>query len=73
MKASIVIGVLLIALGVVSLVYQGFSYTTEETVAQLGSLKATAEVEKDVVIPQAVSIVAIIAGIAVVALGARRK
>lgn len=73
MKASIVIGVLLIALGVVSLVYQGVSYTTEETVAQLGSLKATAEVEKDVVIPQAVSIVAIIAGIAVVALGARRK
>lgn len=61
------------AFGVVSLVYQGFSYTTEETVVQLGSLKATAEVEREVVIPQAVSIVAIIAGIAVVALGARRK
>lgn len=73
MKASIVVGVLLMAFGVVSLVYQGFSYTTEETVVQLGSLKATAEVERDVVIPQAVSIVAIIAGIAVVALGARRK
>lgn len=73
MKASMVVGLLLIAFGVVSLIYQGFSYTTEETVVQLGSLKATAEVEKDVVIPQAVSIVAIIAGIAVVALGARRK
>lgn len=73
MKASIVVGVLLMAFGVVSLVYQGFSYTTEETVVQLGSLKATAEVEREVVIPQAVSIVAIIAGIAVVALGARRK
>lgn len=73
MKASMVVGLLLIAFGVISLVYQGFSYTTEETVAQLGSLKATAEVEKEVVIPQAASIVAIIAGIAVVALGARRK
>lgn len=73
MKASIVVGVLLMAFGVISLVYQGFSYTTEETVVQLGSLKATAEVEREVVIPQAVSIVAIIAGIAVVALGARRK
>ena len=73
MKASMVVGLLLIAFGVVSLIYQGFSYTTEETVVQLGSLKASAEVEKDVVIPQAVSIVAIIAGIAVVALGARRK
>ncbi|WP_334106282.1 hypothetical protein [Methylobacillus sp.] len=73
MKASIVVGLLLIVFGVVSLVYQGFSYTTEETVVQLGSLKATAEVEKDVVIPQAVSIITIVAGIAVVALGARRK
>lgn len=73
MKASMVVGLLLIAFGVVSLIYQGFSYTTEETVVQLGSLKATAEVEKDVVIPQAVSIVAIIAGIVVAALGARRK
>ncbi|SNR70654.1 hypothetical protein SAMN05192560_0614 [Methylobacillus rhizosphaerae] len=73
MKTSIVVGVLLVILGAAALVYKGFSFTQEETVVQLGSLKATAEVEKDVVIPDVLGIAAIVAGIALVALGARKK
>lgn len=73
MKTSIVVGVLLVVLGAAALVYKGFSFTQEETVVQLGSLKATAEVEKDVVVPDVLGIVAIVAGIALVALGARKK
>ena len=45
MKTSVIVGVLLIVFGVAALVYKNFSYTSEETVAQIGPLKATAETE----------------------------
>ncbi|MBL8505890.1 MAG: hypothetical protein JNJ51_05990 [Methylobacillus glycogenes] len=73
MKTSVIVGVLLIVLGAAALVYKGFSFTTEETVAQIGPLKATAEVEKDVAIPDVLGIVAIVAGVLVVVVGGRRK
>lgn len=73
MKTSVVIGVLLIALGAAALVYKNFSYTTEETVVQIGSFKATAETEKTIPIPNVLGIVAIVAGIVVIAVGGKRK
>ena len=73
MKSSVVIGVLLIVLGAAALVYKNFSYTTEETVAQIGPLKATAETEKNIPIPNILGIVAIVAGVIVIAVGGKRK
>lgn len=73
MKASVVIGALLIVLGVAALVYKNFSYTTEETVAQIGPLKATAETEKNIPIPNILGIVAIVAGVIVIAVGGKGK
>lgn len=73
MKSSVIIGVLLIVLGMVALIYKNFSYTSEETVLQIGSLKATAETEKNVSIPNALGIAAIVAGVIVIAVGGRRK
>lgn len=73
MKSSVMIGVLLIVLGMVALIYKNFSYTSEETVLQIGSLKATAETEKNVSIPNALGIAAIVAGVIVIAVGGRRK
>lgn len=69
MKSSVIIGALLIAFGVAALVYKNFSYTTEETVLQIGSLKATAETEKNIPIPNILGIVAIVAGVIVIAVG----
>lgn len=73
MKSSMIIGVLLIALGAAALVYKNFSYTSEETVFQIGSLKATAETEKNVAIPNILGVVAIVAGVIVIAVGGRGK
>lgn len=73
MKSSVIIGGLLIVLGMVALIYKNFSYTSEETVLQIGSLKATAETEKNVSIPNALGIAAIVAGVIVIAVGGRRK
>ncbi len=73
MKSSLIIGVLLIALGAAALVYKSFSYTTEETVVQLGSLKATAEVENEIAVPNVLGVISIIAGVLVIAIGSKRK
>ncbi len=72
MKSSLMIGLLLIALGVAGLVYKSFSYTTEETVVQLGSLKATAEVENQVPVPTTLGVIAIVAGVVVIAIGSKK-
>lgn len=72
MKSSLMIGLLLIALGVAGLVYKSFNYTTEETVVQLGSLKATAEVENQVPVPTILGIIAIVAGVVVIAIGSKK-
>jgi len=73
MKASVIVGVLLIALGAAGFVYKSFSYKSEETVAQIGPLKATAETEKNIAIPDVLSIISIIAGVLVIAIGSRSK
>jgi hypothetical protein len=73
LKPRLIFGLLLIMLGVAALVYQEFSYTTEETILQIGALKATAEVEKAVAIPDAVAILAILAGILMFVLHGRKK
>jgi len=72
MKTSVIVGVLLIVLGAAGLVYKNFSYESEETIAQIGDLKATAETEKNVPIPAVLGIVAIIAGVLVIAVGSRK-
>ena len=69
MKSSLMIGILLIALGVAGLVFKGFSYESKETVAKIGSLEASAEITKDVEIPQALSIIVIVVGAAMVFMG----
>ena len=46
MKSIALAGVLLLALGIVALVYQGITYTSRETVIDLGPLHATADRQK---------------------------
>lgn len=72
MKATTIIGAVLIILGAAALVYRGFSYTSEETVLQIGSVKATAQTEKSVPIPLWAGIAAIVAGVLVLGAGLRR-
>lgn len=72
MKAATLIGAVLIAVGAAALVYKGFNYTSEETVLQIGSVKATAETEKSVSIPTWGGVAAIVVGVLVIGLGRRR-
>jgi uncharacterized membrane protein YidH (DUF202 family) len=72
MKPAAIAGIVLIVLGLGALVYQGFTYTTRETVIDIGPLKATADREKTVPIPPIAGIVAVVAGVALVVAGMRK-
>lgn len=73
MKTMTIAGIVLIVLGVVALAYQGITYTTRETVVDLGPLKATAERERTFPLPPIVGGAAVLAGVALAIAGARKK
>ena len=51
MKPISIAGIVLIVLGVVALAYQGITYTSRETVIDIGPLQATAERQKTLPLP----------------------
>lgn len=66
------IGLVLIVLGLLALVYQGFTYTQRETVIDLGPIQATADREKTVPVAPIVGVVAVAGGIALLVAGRKR-
>ena len=72
MKPLSILGLVLIVLGVLALVYQGVSYTSRETVIDLGPLHATAERQKTLPLPPALGILAVAGGVAVLFVGMRK-
>lgn len=64
-------GIVLIVLGLAALAYQGFTYTSRETVIDIGPIKATADTQKTVPIPPIAGVVAVVAGVALVFAGKR--
>ena len=66
------IGIALIIVGVVALTYQGITYTTREKILELGPIEATAEKQKTIPLPPIMGGVALVGGIALVIVAARR-
>ena len=73
MKPISIVGVILIALGVLALIYQGITYTKRDTIVDLGPIHATAEHQKTVPVSPIVGIVAVAAGAALLMAGARKS
>jgi uncharacterized membrane protein len=74
MKAPLMlIGIALIALGLVTLVYQGITYTTSEKVVDLGPLKITAQKEKTIPLPPILGGLALASGIVLVVAATRKS
>ena len=73
MKMIAVLGIVLIALGLGALAYQGITYTTRETVVDIGPIHATAEREKTIPLPPVLGIVAVAAGVVLVVAGVRKR
>jgi hypothetical protein len=68
----LIVAIVLIAIGVVSLAYQGITYTTREKVLEVGPIKATAEKEKTIPLPPILGGLALAGGVVLLAVGARR-
>jgi uncharacterized membrane protein len=72
MKAASIVGILLVVLGIVALVYQGITYTTREKIVDIGPIHASKEKEKTIPLPPVLGGIALIGGIALLVVGARR-
>ena len=73
MRGMVIIGVVLIALGLIGLLTGGVSYTKDKDTADLGPIDISVEEKERVAIPQAVSVGAIVAGVIVLLMGMRRR
>lgn len=73
MKPISIAGIVLIVLGVVALAYQGFTYTTRETVLDIGPVQATAERQRTVPLPPVLGIAAVAGGVALLVVGMRKR
>ncbi len=51
MNPITLVGIVLIVLGIVAFAYQGITYTSRETVIDIGPIKATADTQKTIPLP----------------------
>jgi uncharacterized membrane protein len=73
MKPIFLVGILLIVLGGLALAYQGFNYTHQEKVLDVGPIHATKEEHEHVSIPPILGGLALVGGIVMVVAGGRKN
>ena len=66
------IGAVLIVIGLIGLIWGGISYTSEETVLDVGPIEATAETQERIPIGPIAGGLALVGGIVLVATGRKR-
>ena len=67
-----IIGIVLVVLGILALVYGGFSYNKNRTVLEMGSVSVTATEHKTFPIPAVVGVVALVGGVVLLVVDKRR-
>ena len=71
MGAKTVVGIVLIILGIISLGYQGFTYTTRKKVVDIGPIQATKKENHTVPLPPILGVIALAGGVVVLVAGRR--
>jgi hypothetical protein len=69
MSATKIVGILLIAAGVLGLLYGGFSYTKESHTAKIGPLAITVQEKETVMVPVLASVGSIVLGVFLIVAG----
>jgi hypothetical protein len=67
------LGMILIALGLISLAWGGFTYTTRETVVDIGPIHATREKTHNVPVVPIAGAVALIGGVVLLVAGKKQE
>jgi hypothetical protein len=71
MKKLVIVGIVLIVIGLAALVYEGYEYTTERQVADLGVAQITARETETIPVPPWVGVVLVVAGVGTILLAKR--
>jgi len=71
-KPAGIVGLILIVLGIAGLAFGGFSFTRKEKVLDLGPIEASADKKESVPISPILGALAIVGGVVLVAVSARR-
>jgi uncharacterized membrane protein len=72
MKPAGIVGIILIAIGIIALAYGGFTYTTREKVIDAGPLQVSADKEKTIPFPPILGGICLVGGIVLVLAGNRQ-
>lgn len=73
MKPITIAGIVLILGGIAALIFGGITYTKNETVLDVGPIELEAKSKESIPIPELAAILAAIAGVGLVVVGARSK
>lgn len=73
MTAARIAGIVLIILGLVGILWGGFSWTQEKTVVDVGPFKATTQEHKTIPFPPVAGGIALVAGVVLLVMPARRR
>lgn len=71
MKTASLVGIVLIVLGIVGLAFQGIGYTKRKDVADIGPIHASKTTHETIPVPPLLAGIALVGGIALVAVGAK--
>jgi hypothetical protein len=72
MKTTVRVGILFVVFGALALAYQGFTYTHQEKVLDVGPIHATAEKHDRISIPPVIGGLVLAGGIALLVFGAKK-
>jgi uncharacterized membrane protein len=67
-----VVGIALIVLGIVAFAYKGITYTSRETVIDIGPINATADTQKTIPFSPLLGGLALVGGVVLVVVGAKK-
>lgn len=73
MSGRLILGVVLVAIGMISLAYQGITYTTHKKIIDLGPIQATEAERHTLPLPPVLGIISLVGGIVVLATGKRGR
>jgi hypothetical protein len=73
MKPALIVGIILIAVGIIGFAYGGLGWTTKKKDAQIGPLEITHEEGHGISFPPIVSGICLVGGIVLVAVSSRKS
>ncbi len=68
-----IVGIILVAVGILALVMQGITYTTREKVVDLGPIQASADKQKTIPLSPILGVSALVVGAGLLVVGATKK